>query len=100
MACVYITLPDGTRAIVCGLRVKKCKCGRRADRECDWKVPGKKSGTCDKPVCSACSVSPAPEKDLCPTHAAMWAVDPRNPTNAAPAANPNHWAWDGDGREL
>lgn len=99
MTCAYITLPDGTRAIVCGLRVKKCcKCKRRADRECDWKVPGKKSGTCDKPVCSSCSVSPDPEKDLCPTHAAMWAADPRNPANAQPVNN--SWPWDANGSPI
>jgi protein gp37 len=41
----------------------------------DWKVPTKKSGTCDKPVCISCTFSPAPDKDLCAEHAlafGMW----------------------------
>jgi hypothetical protein len=87
MACVHVALPDGSggiiRGIICGLPKPKkcCKCRGPADREYDWKVPGRKSGTCDRPVCSKCSVSPAPEKDLCPDHAAAWAVDPRNSRN-------------------
>jgi hypothetical protein len=48
---------------------KRCPCGRRADRLCDWKVEGKRSGTCDAPICSRCSTKPAPEKDLCAKHA-------------------------------
>jgi len=39
---------------------------------CDWKVPGRRSGTCDVPICSRCTASPAPDKDLCPDHAAAW----------------------------
>lgn len=70
MPCEHIRLPDGTGAIICSSgRTKRCSCGRRADRLCDWKVPTRRSGTCDRPVCSSCSVSPAPEKDLCPEHA-------------------------------
>jgi hypothetical protein len=89
MACAHIAvpMPDGTtiRGIVCGLKVKRCKCGAKADRECDWKVMRRgKATTCDKGVCSRCSVSPAPEKDLCQKHAAIWAVDPRNPTRKGP----------------
>ncbi|KQR83485.1 hypothetical protein [Sphingomonas sp. Leaf343] len=56
--------------IVCGGHSRKrCPCGRRADRLCDWKVEGKRSGTCDSPICSGCSTSPAPGKDLCAKHA-------------------------------
>ena len=39
---------------------------------CDWKVPLKR-GTCDAAVCVNCSTSPAPNKDLCPTHAKAFA---------------------------
>jgi hypothetical protein len=90
MACAHIAIPDGNggiiRGIVCGLRVKRCKCGKKADRECDWKVVKRgKPATCDKGVCFSCSVSPAPEKDLCQKHAAMWAADPRNPARSANA---------------
>jgi len=74
MTCEHVTLPDGARAIVCSSsRAKRCACGRRATLLCDWKVPGRKSGTCDTPICAACTTSPAPQKDLCPEHAQAWA---------------------------
>ena len=74
MACNFVTLPNGGKAIVCtSERRKLCfECGRPADRECDWKVPEHRSGTCDAPICSRCSYVPAPDKDLCPTHAREW----------------------------
>lgn len=84
MACEHLTLPDGTRAIVCGRsrRRPKCKgCGRPADLACDWKVKTRRSGTCDAPICSACTTSPAEGKDLCPDHAAdyrRWLARPRD----------------------
>lgn len=69
MNCERVTFPDGGVAIVCGSRTRKrCTCGRRATLECDWKVPSRKSGTCDAPICESCTMSPAPEKDLCPKH--------------------------------
>lgn len=70
MACESVTLPGGTRAIVCGPRrkQKRCECGAVATLECDWKVPERKSGTCDAPICSSCTFSPAPGKDLCTAH--------------------------------
>lgn len=75
MTCEHIRLADGTGMFVCGTKARpKCvKCGKRADRECDWKVAGRRSGTCDKPICARCTTSPAPEKDLCPEHAEAWA---------------------------
>ncbi|MBB3691485.1 hypothetical protein [Sphingomonas sp. BK580] len=39
---------------------------------CDWKVPTRRSGTCDAPICTRCTTSPAPEKDLCAAHAAAF----------------------------
>lgn len=62
----------GVSAIVCGSGPKRCKCGRRSTRLCDWKTPARQSGTCDRPLCDRCAVSPAPEKDLCPAHADEW----------------------------
>ena len=71
MTCERVTLPNGTAAIACSSnRRQRCKCGRPATLLCDWKVPTRRSGTCDKPICSRCTTSPAPEKDLCATHAA------------------------------
>lgn len=70
MICETVTLPDGGRAIVCmsGQR-KRCACGRPATLACDWKVPTRRSGTCDAPICERCTTVPAPDKDLCPKHA-------------------------------
>jgi hypothetical protein len=71
--CTSVKLPDGTTAIVCGPgRRRRCACGRIAGLLCDWKVPGKKSGTCDRPICTSCTTSPAAGKDLCPEHAEAW----------------------------
>lgn len=72
--CTYVKMPGGGVAIVCsrGRRHTKCACGRTATLLCDWKVKGKKSGTCDVPICDRCTHSPAAGKDLCPTHAAEW----------------------------
>ncbi len=76
MPCTVTTLPGGVRAIVCGprRRPKPCPCGsgKPATLLCDWKVPSKKTGTCDRAICAACTTSPAPDKDLCPDHAAQW----------------------------
>lgn len=77
MACEHVTLPDGTRAIVCGTRRprQRCACGRPATLLCDWKLAPdqtsrrRKSRTCDAPICTSCTTSPAPDKDLCPAHA-------------------------------
>lgn len=71
MTCETFRLPSGQTAIVCSRnrRRPKCRCGMPATLECDWKVSTRRSGTCDKPICQTCAVSPAPEKDLCPDHA-------------------------------
>lgn len=72
MPCHTVPLKGGGVAIVCTgrQRPKKCKgCGRPAGLACDWKVPNRKSGTCDAPICARCTTSPAPGKDLCPDHA-------------------------------
>lgn len=69
MTCDHVSLPGGGSAIVCSSRTRqRCGCGRPATRLCDWKVPTRKSGTCDAPVCARCAHQPAPGKDLCPQH--------------------------------
>lgn len=72
--CSVVKMPGGGVAIVCtrSRRHTKCACGHAASRLCDWKVKGKRSGTCDVPLCKRCTHSPAAEKDLCPEHAAEW----------------------------
>ena len=51
--------------LVCTGRSRaRCACGARAPLLCDWKVSGKRSGTCDAPAhVHRCSTSPAPGKD-------------------------------------
>ena len=72
--CEHIHFPDGGSAIICGLRSRPrhCACGREAKFLCDWKVPGKKSGTCDRPMCVQHSKEVAPMKHLCREHQAAW----------------------------
>lgn len=85
--CQRVQLPDGTAAIVCGGHSRKrCSCGRRETRLCDWKVPTRKSGTCDRSLCDRCATSPAPDKDLCGEHAvafAAWQAEQATRTGAA-----------------
>lgn len=70
MTCHPVEIPGVGRGFVCTrTKRKRCSCGRPATLECDWKVPTRKSGTCDAPICATCTTSPAPEKDLCPKHA-------------------------------
>lgn len=81
MPCYPIKVPGGHGYVCTGReRRKSCvQCGRRADRLCDWKLKGKRAGkTCSRSVCSSCSVQPAPDKDLCPTHARAWDSHPAN----------------------
>jgi hypothetical protein len=48
VSCTPFHLPDGTRGIVCTREpAKRCRCGKRATLLCDWKVPARKSVTCD-----------------------------------------------------
>ena len=78
MPCEIVELEGGVRAIVCTTgRGQRCACGRRATRQCDWKVKTRASGTCDRWLCTSCTHEPAPEKDLCPEHAAAWKAWPR-----------------------
>lgn len=73
MTCETIIVPGGSAAIVCGTRRRqRCACGGTATLLCDWKAPERKTGTCDAPICARCTTSPAPDKDLCPGHAAEF----------------------------
>jgi hypothetical protein len=83
-------------ATVCGRhRIEVCvKCGAPADKLCDWKLPGvfesprvrgeyPKQATCDKPVCSACAVSPAHGKGVCAICGEGPCADEETPARAA-----------------
>ena len=75
MTCETVPLPGGGTAILCGRQQPKMKCrscGQPADLLCDWKTPEGRYGTCDAPICTSCTTKPAPNKDLCPTHAAAY----------------------------
>lgn len=73
MPCAVVKMPHGGNAFVCGPgRRPRCVCGNLGARQCDWKVPMRSSGTCDAYICIDCTHAPAPDKDLCPTHAAEW----------------------------
>jgi hypothetical protein len=75
MPCIPFEV-NGARGFICtrGQRRRKCSVCKRptASRECDWKKPKKKSGTCDAPLCDRCTFSPAEDKDLCPDHATAY----------------------------
>jgi len=77
--CEHLNI-EGTHVIVCGARKTRryCACGHAADFLCDWKVPAKKSGTCDAPICSKHAKQVAPEKHLCPAHQLQYVVWKRN----------------------
>ena len=69
--CEHMKL-NGRDIIVCGTSGAKqqfCRqCGRAAIALCDWKMPDKKSGTCDAPMCAQHSKQVMPGKHLCPEH--------------------------------
>lgn len=73
MTCETAKLPGGVAIVCSSRRNQRCKCGNKATLLCDWKLPTKRlSGTCDKPLCTRCTFSPAPDKDLCPDHSREW----------------------------
>lgn len=73
---------------LCGKRLSApCSaCGYVSTRLCDWKMPG--GGDCDRPLCSYCTTSPAPQKDLCPQHALAWKAWLAARTNSTEGAGP------------
>lgn len=68
--CEQIKLPDGNTVMICGGRSRRqfCACGREAVFLCDWKVSGRKSGTCDKPICGHHAQTVGAGKHLCQEH--------------------------------
>ena len=69
----WITLPGGFTAHVRTSRRPRRRCSnhpciRWATLECDYPTPARKSGTCDKPLCSTCAVKGGADIDYCPHH--------------------------------
>jgi hypothetical protein len=88
---VRIRMPDGNVAWLrmAGKRPAPCaQCGAPSAKLCDWilkssdtqpppivgRAKSRRVRTCSTPICDACTSSPAPGKDLCPTHAAEWEI--------------------------
>lgn len=76
MPCERVPIPGGGAAIVCSSgRRRRCTCcGKSAPFLCDWKVPSRRSGTCDAPICADHAAVPAAGKHLCPTHTEAYAA--------------------------
>ena len=77
MACRSIPVPGGI-AILCGPRAKAKPCSVPECRRpgaflCDHPVTGRKTGTCDAPLCVQHATRTAYEKDLCPAHSKVEA---------------------------
>jgi hypothetical protein len=89
---VRMRMPNGSIAWLrmAGRRPASCiVCGAPSTKLCDWKIKDterphppivgraksrRPRKTCSAPLCDSCTSSPAPGKDLCPTHAAAWAA--------------------------
>ena len=66
-------------------------CGYVSSRQCDWRLRLGVQGepvTCDRWLCSFCTVEPAPGKDLCPEHVGAWKARLAARTNSVDGAGP------------
>jgi hypothetical protein len=73
--CEHIKTPNGGEFIICGLRspARRCvHCGLPGVFLCDWKVKGRRSGTCDRAMCAKDVREVAPGKHLCREHSRAW----------------------------
>jgi hypothetical protein len=77
MPCVVFQTKDGLRGIAkvshrprrrCSNVDRSGPCTRWASLECDFPSTKKKSGTCDKPLCTTCAVKMGDDLDYCPSH--------------------------------
>lgn len=60
--CEPVRLPNGTVAIVCGVRRRRVlcvHCRQAAAFECD---------ACDRPLCRSCRIHVPPNQDFCKDH--------------------------------
>jgi hypothetical protein len=81
MPCTPFTLPGGASGILCTRRPRiRCACGGTASLQCDA-LSTRRSGTCDRHLCSRCAPEVGPDRHLCPTHART--KQPHAPQQAA-----------------
>lgn len=70
--CDPLRLPDGTVAIVCGVRKKRpppcVHCGQPSVVECDGPPLVGTRGTCDRSLCRRCGIHVPPNFDFCKDH--------------------------------
>lgn len=69
MPCTPFTINGATGILCTRTRRPGCACGRPSEFQCDAPTM-RKSGTCDKHLCSKCATEVGPDKHLCRTHAA------------------------------
>lgn len=72
MPCTPFTLPGGARGFVCTRSRRtapRCACGKPSQFQCDAEA-GRRSGTCDRHMCTSCATELAPDLHVCPKHTA------------------------------
>jgi hypothetical protein len=84
--CTQLTINGRGVGFVCGDgKVKFCGCGLQAVALCDWKIPSRDSGTCDKPMCARHAKQVGRGKHLCPEHQLAWDAWQRRHPPAQPS---------------
>jgi len=72
--CERVTMPNGTVAIVCGVRHRRPRpcvhCGAPAPFACDGprRHHAGRTMTCDRPLCGRCRIHVPPNQDFCKDH--------------------------------
>lgn len=78
MACRTFPVPGGFGIACDRSRRPSCSapnCHRPSERQCDYPVKGRKSGTCDRHLCGSHATSAGPQTDYCPPHAKLVAAN-------------------------
>lgn len=70
MTCRTIIAGPGVTVIACTRgETKRCACGNRVTRLCDYPLRGTLEGaTCSAPLCEKCAKHVGPGRDYCPAH--------------------------------
>jgi hypothetical protein len=67
MPCEPFKVDDAVGIVCTRSRKRTCRwCTRRAHLLCDGASPGRKSGTCDAPICPDHATHVGHNRDLCP----------------------------------